>query len=236
MLLILDFDGVICNSTRECHYVSNSIILDREFSLERNDLCSKKYFYEHRKLVKTAGEFFIILNNKINKKKNLSNNDIKTLYVKNQKVIKTFEKKFYKKRSMLIKSNFKKWHSLNFTYKKVLKLIYNIQKSPLHNIHIVSLKDKFSIKKILDSNNLKNIPILGKEKVISKRESIIYLKNKYQYSFNEIIFIDDNVDHLKNVIDLNINLFLPFWNKELKYINNSKFKFISLHELNKIFS
>ncbi len=235
MLLILDFDGVVCNSTKECHFVSNLIILDKEFSLKKNDLCSKKYFYEHRNLVKTAGEFYIILNKKINKGKKLKNNDIQKNYIKNREIITIFEKKFYQTRNKLIKSDFNKWLSLNFTYKKVIKLICKIHKSSLHHLHIVSLKDKLSISRILNSHHIKNIPVLGKEKVKTKRECIKYLKKKYKYSSNEIIFVDDNVDHLKNVNDLKIKSFLPSWNKELKNVKSKKFKYITLYELNKIF-
>jgi len=235
LLLILDFDGVICNSTEECYFVSNLIILDKIFSLKKTDLCSKNFFYKHRYLVKTAGEFFIILNKKINKNIKLTTKDMNILYDKNKELIKIFEKKFYQQRNKLIKNDIKSWLALNHTYQKVLDLIDKITQSNLHHVHIVSLKDQLSINKILKFNNIKNISILGKENVRTKRDSIKYLKKKYNYSSREIIFIDDNVDHLEKVKDLKIKTFLPSWNNELKNSNDLKFEFINLHELDKIF-
>lgn len=227
-IYLLDFDGVICDSFKECIYVAYSSVykkinyykFNRFFSKYKNIL--KKYNAETVKGIDYCKIIKIYEKNKFKKKI-----DLKKIKLPN-----AYNQLFYVYRKKIIDSNFNLWIKLNPIFPKIKKIL---KKKISKDIRILSNKDYNSIKLILKHNDIKidNKKIFSKEKFKTKKKYIInLLKNKN----SQIVFIDDHIANLSNLNFKNIKKYLLIGND--KVYNNIEGKLkknkIQKIKLNKI--
>ncbi len=204
-VFIFDFDGVICDSTPECmvsawntwnkfHNKRENFLTDLS-SFKKKEINSFKLL---RPFVRGAGEYFTLMNfldvgypiKNISKdiyEKSVLNNEIN-----NQK----YKEIFYHQRSLLRSKNLNEWIKLHKIFKPVLKFISKLYQD--NELYIATLKDKESVKIILESNDifLKDSKILDQSQINNKLSALNFFKDLLRKKNEEIIFIDDNVSHL----------------------------------------
>lgn len=220
-LVFLDFDGVLFDTVREAYAIA-VITVGMYSNISEIDFESTHYkkFRQFRYLVSPAWNYKYILE-LLNK--NLSDKDFIEEYnfiIKNNDGShKDFENKFFETRTLIKKNDYEKWLRLNTAFPflhKIKSYIYN----NLDNWYIVTTKDRGTVKKLLD---LENIPI--KETMIFDRDDYSKFENKREIIQSLInknenckinVFIDDSKKHLEDCKTIeNINVFQPNWGYNL---------------------
>ena len=99
-----------------------------------------------------------------------------------------YEKIFYQTREDIKKTNYKKWIDLNFIFPDVIKFIRNINPN---NFFILTLKDKISVKEILDSAKYNMDPnrIFDYKEIKNKLEGLNKILNTYSLNKKNLSFI-----------------------------------------------
>ena len=216
-IYVLDFDGVICDSTPECMVSAwNAWNKNhkKEYFFEDLSHFSKKQISEFRLLrpfVKGAGEYFTLM--KILEEQNVTSinllkysEEVKKNKIKNIE----FKKDFYFARKKLRNLSEKKWVELHYIYKPVINFMKKIDKNSLC---IATLKDRESVSLILKAQGLElsDSQIIDESMINNKLDALnIYVK-KLKKKKNEIIFIDDNVTHLLDPFKEGFSVFLSTW-------------------------
>lgn len=198
-IYVFDFDGVICDSTFECLITSwnawQVITKKINFKFKVDDFSSEytNSFIKLRPYVKGAGEFYLV-------HKSISENiDIKnqveynSFLEKNSKKLDHFKKIMYEERNKIRKTNLTLWINLHSFFDEVINVIKQI---PEKNLFIATLKDSLSVELLLNSVNIKieKQHIFDQSKIQSKLDAMnkisIFTEN------NNLLLIDDNVNHL----------------------------------------
>ena len=132
-ILVLDFDGVVCDSTSECLVTSldawqiySKDNIEERFVVDINDEEFVKFFRRLRPYVRGGGEYLIVYLFWVDGKILPSRKDF---VFKSNSLIKeqdTFAKIFYECRSNLIVNNETMWCSLHVPVNDVLEIIYYI--------------------------------------------------------------------------------------------------------------
>ncbi len=235
--LVLDFDGVICNSDKECCLVAiitwnkiNNINQIVEF--DKIEHIFYKKFCLLRPFIKGAKEYYYLMKF-LNQKNNISiNNFIK--FKKNEldtKKISIFEKLFYETREEIKKDNYQNWLSLNYVYIEVI----NFVKQYFHNRFIIlTMKDRKSVYDIIKNYlpNLNKNLIYDFKAIKNKLDGLEKIKTDFNLNKSQIIFVDDIPDHLISPKDNNYKVCLSNWNNKnndlyLKFANKYKIKVIN---------
>jgi hypothetical protein len=200
-ILLLDFDGVLCNGLDEMLIVSYNTFYRTNYRFINQINSSQKFFfYQNRWMVRPAGEYFVLW-----KAYELFKNiDIKTFhYLKIQfsKEVKLFQYDFYKKRDFL-QEDLDYWLSLHKTYQNVSEFL----KNPENNFFVVTNKDRQSIEILANYFGYfsKIRDIYSKEISVHKKQLILKLLNDYHFDYtsNKFVFIDDNITNLDEVASM----------------------------------
>ena len=146
--IIFDFDGVICDSTLECLYISyNSFMeLTEQYHRKINDINLininfRKKFIQYRNLVRGASQFLQLIDfifsgeNEKEIDKFLSKEDVRSH---------AYKKIFYRNRLILANESFDQWLKLHTFQNEVIKYLLDTKKSN-QQVLIATLKDKNSI-------------------------------------------------------------------------------------------
>ena len=226
---VLDFDGVVCDSTNECLVTSwnawqkftgkSSKKLDQE-QFSKQEIID---FYKLRPYVKGAGEYLILYQAK---KENIiiRNNkkfDELSLIWKNE--IKEYKKIFYLERNFLRDENLDNWINLHIIYDSVITFIKEKQKSK--QIYIATLKDGKSVKEILAKQKifLENGLLLDESNISSKLDALNKITTRTNVPKRNVFFIDDNLNHLIGPHNSGYNVFLAAWsNTPSEFIRKAK--------------
>lgn len=216
--LIIDFDGVICDSTYECLVVSYNAwnnyneIDSRKYKISDFD---KEYINKFKKLrpfVKGAGEYLILF--EIMNKENVNDYSLdlynQVLSLK-KNFLNRFKDIFLKERHILRNKNFNDWVNLHILYKDVLKFMEKYRNE--NKLFIATLKDAKSINILLDSVNFNfNVEkIFDSKKITSKINGLNLIREKYNINIKNMFFIDDNIDHLIKPHSFGYKTFLANW-------------------------
>jgi len=217
-VIILDFDGVIANSVKECFLVAwwtyHGV---EEITPEMFDQKHEKYeviFNKFRYLVGPVNDYYFFLN-AICEYVKISKTSLPDLFNKYSLECKreslTFTTNFFRLRDIARNKFKKQWLALNPLYPEILEFLRRRLKK--RTIFISSTKDKNSIECILKENQLE-IPrehILGKEQGVDKRVHVQKILRKAESCATEAVFIDDNLLHLARVRSLGVQLFFASW-------------------------
>ena len=216
--LIIDFDGVICDSTYECLVVSHNAwnhyneIDSRKYKISDFD---KEYINKFKKLrpfVKGAGEYLVLF--EIMNKENVNDYSLdlynQVLSLK-KNLLNNFKDIFLKERYILRNKNFNDWVNLHILYKDVLKFMEKYRNE--NKLFIATLKDAKSINILLDSVNFNfNVEkIFDSKKITSKINGLNLIREKYNINIKNMFFIDDNIDHLIKPHSSGYKTFLANW-------------------------
>lgn len=221
--ILLDFDGVICDSIEECLVSSwnayhNCLITSTETIPES----LQNFFYKYRPFVRPAKEYFILHRAYDNKHtQDLTKKVFRQLLMQYESEMIDYEKVFFEKRNKLKNSGH--WLPLHKLYDNVKDFMVD------HNerFFIVTTKDRDSVERLTTYFGIRErvINIFSKEDGANKK----LLINKLVKEHTELIkntvlhFIDDNEMHLKDVEYLKLELHLATWgylvNKNQKYFN-----------------
>ncbi|MDP2923769.1 MAG: HAD hydrolase-like protein [Candidatus Omnitrophota bacterium] len=219
-ILIIDFDGVICDSINECFLVAynaysslkDGVMAQKwRFNFD-GPLSLKRHFFLNRHLVRPAKEYFILFkafddsgNNQISEKK------FKYLANKYKNESLAFGKEFYKTRERFRRKYPKKWLRLHKIYPGIAEGIRSLSKT--FKIYVSTTKDRGSVKALFLQNRIKIADrfIYTKERGLSKSETVKIICVKNGRRPEDVWFIDDNITYLDELLKLNINCCLAKW-------------------------
>lgn len=206
--LLLDFDGVICDTLNEC--LETSYEAYKHFNSNLPSFPKKKWrkaFIANRKLVRPPKNFYplwhLITKGKLKTRSIKSFEDI-SRRIKNI----NFCKKFFKIRKNKIKNFPLLFKKNNPLYPSVLSSWGKLESKAL--IFIISTKDNYSIKKIMSMHHLKAKKIFANIEG-SKINAINKIIKTHKISKKNIFFVDDNASHLRDVQKIGVNLILAKW-------------------------
>tara|TARA_B100001250_G_C19810694_1_gene795568 strand:- start:2623 stop:3330 length:708 start_codon:yes stop_codon:yes gene_type:complete len=230
-VVVLDFDGVLCNGIDECLIVSyNSyygVNIDSKSSLSEDFI---NFFYKHRSFVRPPSEFYILYKAFEKDKINLSMESFNCMKKELSTEIKSFEKCFFQNRDIL-RQNPELWFSFHTIYEEAT----NFLESYKDRFFILTTKDENSVKLLSNKFGFseKIRDIFSKE--ISSNKAILFdtFFSKYGAEFRDkrVIFIDDNEWNLADVINFPIDLYFAPWGYSGRQMVNS---FETINELGEI--
>lgn len=216
-LLFLDFDGVLFDTLREA-YVVAVLTYGKYKSMNDIDFNSDHYkkFKKLRYLISPAWNYKYLLD--CLEEESMDILSIKKQYLHLIKKAKEaeyngFENLFFNKRNILKNEHYEYWIRLNAPFSflnEISRIIYNNPK----NIYIITTKDKQTVLKLL---NLENIFIVGNHifdkddyKKFGSKKNII--KTILGENTDEAIFIDDSDTHINDCESIkNLHCLQPNW-------------------------
>lgn len=215
--MILDFDGVICDSIYECFLVAYNAYLRVEGQnvnklLFTSSETLKRYFVRNRHFVRPAREYYILFKwYEMFHGKDLSLRRFKQLNAEYIDKCTKFSSIFYVVREEFRSKSKDKWLKLNQVYPGVIKGIYEL--SSFFKVYILTTKDRKSVKLILDNKGLtiKDEIIYSKENNSSKIDSAKVILRKNNCKPGNAWFVDDNIEYLDELSSLGINCCLARW-------------------------
>ena len=210
-VLILDFDGVICDSICECLITSYNAFYQKNFTnISSIPVDIKNYFFQNRSFVRPAGEYYLLHKGFIDGVEIGSKIKFDILKDKYEKEIESFESKFFNERKNL-KKNISNWLSLHKFYNHA-KYFFNEYSS---TFFIVTNKDKFSVERLTEYFGLQSKleDIFSKE--ISNNKNILMCellsKHAKKLEGKKLIYVDDNEWNLKDINSHKIKKYFATW-------------------------
>jgi len=214
-LLILDFDGVIVDSAYECWVRCADVTTVDETldDVQTDDEAAKGLFLKYRYLVGPAHEFYYLMraiqecgDETVSQcfYEYASENDNTLAY--------RFKDNFFKSRQRHKKKDMAGWIGSNKGYRSVIDLA--VRFSDRSRLFIATMKDEQSVLDILKFNgiNCKSTHILGDSLGSNKYEHLSKIISRHQeIEANDIMFIDDNYKHLREVAELGVDMKLATW-------------------------
>ena len=221
IILVLDFDGVICNSIHECLITSYNAFYEtrvNNFSEIPNNV--KNYFYKYRFYVRPANEYYLVHKAY---QKCLIDFDYKTfcqLKSKYNNEIKLFEKRFFNER-VYLRKNKERWLSLHKMYDHV-KDFFRLYKK---KFFIVTTKDKSSVEMLSEYFGLGDFiwDVFSKELSTKKNDlfNILFRNYEKEVKNKQLVYVDDNEWHLGDIQRLDVKLFFANWGYSGKQVQHS---------------
>lgn len=204
-LLILDFDGVLCNSSYECY-----IVAWKAWQRLTNNLESRhtekppekawSIFKKLRPQARIAADYLEIIEKITSVSKKIAVPSDKERFVKF----------FYEERKKMRNNSLDEWLKINPPFNQPLEIFNSwVSKIP---IYIASVKDFESVKSLLKYYNLK-IPqenIYAKHN-LNKCKTINHILTDSSIDPKNVVFIDDNPQNLQFCVPLGIHLILASW-------------------------
>lgn len=227
--LVFDFDGVICDSIKECYFTAFHLYYKIN-DIKSFSIFYKKNFLKLKKLrvfVKSGLDYFVaiyILDKKliIKNKKDFESAKV-ILDISENKI----NKLFYRYRKEFVKKNYILWIAMNPLYKGLKKILIKLIKENI--LYVLTYKNKESVLDILNHNKI----FIQKENVISlpytKSKKMFFKKN------NKYIFIDDNISNLLDIDTINVKKYLAKWgynsNSEISLAKKNKINILSINKI-----
>lgn len=211
-VLVLDFDGVICDSRNECLNLSLNCFLDMEPSYTLaptgNSLAqAKDYFLEFRGLVRPARNFYLLWILAFQHPgPSCSIVEFELMALEYEGKLREFERLFFNHRKNMLRNDPEGFIALNAFYSNVQE---TLDKLTLPT-YIVSTKDTESIKLLLKFNNIKVENVFGFGPK-SKVENIKTIIAKHSVAPQAVAFVDDNPMHLADVAKAGVKTLWASW-------------------------
>lgn len=244
--LFWDFDGVIADSLQECLLVSynafsqltNQQYFQEVYKVEDVPEKIRQEFKRTRGYVRPAQEYCVLFQAMVDGVQINSQNDFEKALLKYKSMVLRFGDLFYDTRKKIMIADPEYWGSLNKVYPWVLESWGRL--SEHFDYFIVSNKDAESIVLILSQNQMAmdESKIFGKDFSLSKKQIINHLLRNGSVNAADVLFIDDNYNHLLDVKELGVNLYFANWgygkiegkeNKDINVLDPNDFR-IKLEE------
>ena len=215
-LIAFDFDGVICNSTGECLVTGYNAWLQYTeqdgfvTTIEEVPEDLAKYFWPRRGFVRTGGQYFTIFHSFENGSME-AEEDFDHLCATYSNEIDQFEQLFFEARDKIRSQDVNHWISLHTAYDGVptdFKKLYED-----NNLYMVTGKDGTSVKTILKHEGIEIAEdrIYDKNAAKNKLAALTAISEKTGIKLSDIIFVDDNINHLLPPKESGCQIFMAGW-------------------------
>ena len=231
-LLALDFDGVISDSAPEAFAValltytelfSDSQFGDRRGALERNHLPSSgeltadplySAFLELMPLGNRAEDYAVIFSALEVGKPIVDQTAYDSFRSElDERLLQKFHTRFYENRVLLSTRDVAGWRRLMGPYPQLLPVL--ARRSTDTVLAIATAKDRRSVEMLLRDYGIENLfpndRVLDKETGVHKDSHLRHLHRALGFSYSEMMFIDDKVNHLETVAALGVRCALASW-------------------------
>ena len=231
-ILALDFDGVIVDSAWECLFVSYNAYFKvykrkekdffggEPFTFENWENIKKRYKkeVEHyrimRPYIRGANDYGLIIK-LIEEKKIIENQKEFDKYRKSVDFdFEAFHQEFYKERDRIQELDFKAWFKLESAFPKITKDINKLLEEGT-KIIIATSNRRRAIAQCFTPKYLgfeiKQEDILDKRFGEDKSEQMKHIVKSYNIKFEDIYFVDDQVNHLIQTRPLGVKVLLAGW-------------------------
>ncbi len=202
-----DFDGVLVQNHRELPYFAFKAwkkLTGKKTNAQPKDLI------RFRPYTKNALEIYAVLKLLENNRK-VTKQDVKKIVSTEKENAGKFATFFYAERHLMQTKNTRKWLSFYKKFDFAVELVNNLAK--FKKVYIVSSKDRRTIYKLVNhfGIKIKKENILAKEVSFDKKNHLNLIKKAENVGYNEILFIDDALDHLENTSKTGIQCALASW-------------------------
>ena len=205
--IFLDFDGVICDSINEC-FVSSWLAYERNERDEHTHVRLEDYrlFRRYRPFIRTGGDY-VLLQRCIAAGIHLVSQadfDLQHESVGTEKMD-SYHNRFYDAREELLQSERSFWLSLNTIY----PVIKDVLEKAAESAWILTTKKADFAYEIAAANGM----YWNRERIIcsGNRRKVDIISEIIGPSSAAAIFIDDQIDHFKDVGDARITCMLAAW-------------------------
>ena len=233
--LVLDFDGVICDSTEECIVTAwNAWQNSRDLVRFSNEVPEpfRSALQRNRSYVRTAGEYVVLLEAARTGRVIGSQADYQVLLKEFQTAIKPYGDLFFSSRDRLRADDERHWLGLHAVYSGMaddLRWLWDC-----FEMFVVTGKDSNSVQRFFESFGLSIAPgrIYDKDAARDKLSAIRIIASTLSRPLNSAVFIDDNVHHLLPAHEAGCHAFVAGWgyhtNEELDLARRRSIPFLEL--------
>jgi len=231
-ILALDFDGVIVDSVWECLFVSYNAYF-KVYKQKKKDFFGGELFtfgnwesikkrykkkVEHyrimRPYIRGANDYGLIIK-LLEEKKIIKNQEEFDVYRKTVNFkFKDFNQEFYRERDRIQTMDFKAWFKLESAFPKITKDISKLLEEGT-KIIIATSNRRRAIAQCFTPEYLgfeiKKKDILDKRYGEDKSDQMRQIVKLYNVKFEEIYFVDDQVNHLIQTRPLGVKVLLAGW-------------------------
>lgn len=231
-ILVLDFDGVICNSIHESFMTAlNTYIqsvpnhhLPLKKPLEPQTLTAFenthpdlfRLFSQFLPMGNRAEDYFVILllidREEAEKAVHQAGFDSYRASIPPE-TLEAFHSRFYQTRNRIRQAYPRKWSEMLQPFPGVVNAIPTLSRRFV--LAIATAKDRTSVDFLLRTHGLSKHfrpeNILDKDFAKSKRAHLVRFHEEYNVPFQNIYFIDDKILHLVSVRDLGVRTYLALW-------------------------
>ena len=245
MIPILDFDGVVVDSVLDGFIISYDTFL-KEFKQAKTDFLVKdmhelqqanpekiEHFRTLRPFLKYGGDY-ILMHYAFDKQLEITQmQQFTELREQFKEKIDHWSKQVHVSRDIIMEDDLEGWMQLSPPFTEVMQLMTKEKK-----LYIASANEK---KTIIEMLNFHNIPFnqdnifdcnFAKEKEVIMK----HIQEKEKCEFSNLLFIDDQVEHLKNTKHLGINVGLATWGycneQQKEEANKNNIPLLTLHNIN----
>lgn len=233
MRFVLDFDGVICNSIRECAVTSWFAYSENRDNLLFEDILGSKifkdyesFFNKRRGLVGPAWQYYCLFRAIYDVGSDCAR--LESFFYKyvheftNQRVL--LSDKFFGTRTKLKKLNLPFWYELNHPFKEVVD---GLRRIPQFRWYVSTMKDAESVMQLMEYFGVKVDPghVIDNSYGSNKSDHIREILNRSGLHKNDIFFVDDNPVHLNEVSEILTNVYWASWGYSRQ--DNSQFMHLS---------
>ncbi|HVP30210.1 MAG TPA: HAD family hydrolase [Myxococcota bacterium] len=215
--LVLDFDGVLCQSARETFVVGLATYLaleprSRLARAERTALYDE--FVGAMPLGNRAEDFGVVLA-ALDRRAALPDQDAYDAFHRSVGAawLRAFHARFYEERAALAARDPSGWLAMNPPYAPFLALLR--RRAGAVPYAIATAKDRPSVDRLLSAWGAADLfepaLVLDKEVAVSKRAHLEALARHLDLPYAELTFVDDKVNHLDDVAGLGVRCALAAW-------------------------
>lgn len=228
--VIFDFDGVICDSMKECFVTSNLAYKEYTHKKKRS---SFQEFKRYRKYVAPPGEYYVLQLIMDRKETCKDYDQFRSLVRKYSIECKEFSKYFFEARNGLIEKDENVWLAMHSFYKEVIFFIRNYD----FNFFIVTTKNDEAVQKLMRYAAIEDkiCGIRSMKAGENKRDAVS--QNIKAYNLDKVVFIDDHPIHAVDVAGLeNVTTYLAawgYWNGDASEFGKMRIPVLRLKDLSK---
>lgn len=234
-IIALDFDGVICNSIKEC-YVTSLKAYAKMRNLDPYILKLKadfETFSEIRYLVRPAKEYFILIDWLYqNPQKKLDLATFKNIRSKFEDELNHFEYYFFAQRNHAQTSSIQDWLQLHTIYEEFSDFWLGLNEEG--EVFIVTTKDETSVQLLLKHAGvlMDSQRIWGKERGEDKLNLLQRISREENIELSQIHFVDDNIEHVDHVDSGGVHSYYASWGYSPENTEMPNDRIISVGSLN----
>jgi len=218
---VLDFDGVICDSTDECMMVSWNAYAEvkgerkKRYKISEFTDEERRLFRKYRPFVKTAEQYLIIEENFNAGRFTIDPSLFLSSEVRG-KGFEDFSEVFYRERADLVEKDPISWLMLNKIDKRIANTISLLDMD--ERVYIATLKDGGSVRRILEGNGIfiGSSRIYDNSVISNKLDALRDITSRTGLGREAVFLIDDNMEHLVSSYRAGYQTFLALWYTEME--------------------